>query len=169
MRDTDDLTDVVFENVTFALVGDFLPPQGAGMNANDAPIGISYARGSIALHDGADGDSAGLTFRNVTMDSNDNTIGVANELAMLQMVSVGGAKLVLDNLTLTGMNPGTATLGAQFNISGNGAADAIEIVEFADQRRRQFLCQRLRVGAHRRQHLRWPGAGPQRAQTRLRH
>ena len=128
MRDTADLTDVVFHDVTFALVSDFLPTNSGGSHSNDAPIGISYARGSIALHDGADGDSAGLTFRDVTMASNDHAMGVANELAMLQIESAGGAKLVLDGLALTGMNPGTATLGAQFNVSGNGATDAIELV-----------------------------------------
>jgi Ca2+-binding RTX toxin-like protein len=63
------------------------------------------------------------------MASNNHVIGTANELAMLQMQSAGGAKLVLDGLDLSGMNPGTATLGAQFNISGNGAADGIEIVD----------------------------------------
>ena len=51
MRGTTDLTDVVFHDVTFALTQDFVPPQGSGSNANDAPIGISYARGSIALHE----------------------------------------------------------------------------------------------------------------------
>jgi hypothetical protein len=129
MRGTTDLTDVVFHDVTFALVSDFLPTDGGGSHSNDAPIGISYARGSINLHDGGDADSAGLTFRDVTMASNDHVIGTANELAMLQMQSAGGAKLVLDGLHLSGMNPGTATLGAQFNVSGNGASDAIEIVD----------------------------------------
>jgi hypothetical protein len=130
MRGTTDLTDVVFQDVTFALTQDFVPPQGSGSNANDAPIGISYARGSIALHDGVDADGAGLTFRNVTMASNDHDIGTLNELAMLQIESDAGAKLVLDNLTLSGMNPAAdATLGAQFNVSGNGATDAIEIVD----------------------------------------
>jgi Ca2+-binding RTX toxin-like protein len=129
MRGTTDLTDVVFHDVTFALVSNFLPTDSGGSHSNDAPIGISYARGSITLHDGADADSAGLTFRDVTMASNDHMIGTANELAMLQMQSAGGAKLVLDGLDLSGMNPGTATLGAQFNISGNGAADGIEIVD----------------------------------------
>ncbi len=129
MRGTTDLTDVVFHDVTFALVSDFLPSDSGGSHSNDAPIGISYARGSITLHDGADVDSAGLAFRDVTMASNNHVIGTANELAMLQMQSAAGAKLVLDGLDLTGINPGTATLGAQFNISGNGAADGIEIVD----------------------------------------
>ncbi len=128
MRGTTDLTDVVFHDVTFALTTDFVPVNGPGTFSNDAPIGISYSRGSITLNDGDDADSAGLTFRNVTMASNDHAIGSANELAMFQIVSAGGAKLVLDNLDLSGMNPGTATLGAQFNVSGNGATDAIEIV-----------------------------------------
>jgi hypothetical protein len=128
MRATDDVTDVVFDHVTFALVSDFLP-VGAGTNSNDAPIGISYSRGSIALHDGGDADGAGLTFSNVTMASNDHVIGVANELAMFQIVNDAGAGLVLDNLTLTGMNSGTPTLGAQFNVSGNGSTDAIQIVD----------------------------------------
>jgi Ca2+-binding RTX toxin-like protein len=66
MRGTTDLTDVVFHDVTFALVSDFLPTDTGGSHSNDAPIGISYARGSITLHDGADADSAGLTFRDVT-------------------------------------------------------------------------------------------------------
>ena len=39
------------------------------------------------------------------MASNDHAIGVANELAMLQIESAGGAKLVLDNLDLDGMIP----------------------------------------------------------------
>jgi RTX calcium-binding nonapeptide repeat (4 copies) len=128
MRGTTDLTDVVFHDVTFALVSNFLPTDALGSHSNDAPIGISYARGSITLHDGGDANSAGLTFQNVTMASNDHTIGVANELAMLQVQSASGAKLVLDNLHLSGMNPGTATLGAQFNVSGNGTGDGIEIV-----------------------------------------
>ena len=169
MRSTTDLTDVVFHDVTFALVSDFLPTDSGGSHSNDAPIGISYARGSIALHDGADGDSAGLTFRDVTMASNDHTMGVANELAMLQIESAGGAKLVLDNLDLSGMNPGTATLGAQFNVSGNGAGDAIEIVDSQTSGGGNFYVSGFESALIDGNTLRRPGPGAQWREARDRH
>jgi hypothetical protein len=119
-------TDVVFEHVTFELVSNFVP-TGAGTFPNDSPIGTGFARGSIELIDGGDADNAGLTFRHVTMASGD--FDIPDTLALIFIDSgTGGARMVLDDLTITGMD-GASNLGAQFNMSPNAGETAhVEII-----------------------------------------
>ncbi|MGZ9109723.1 MAG: hypothetical protein ACXW3X_01215 [Rhodoplanes sp.] len=119
MRATSEITDAVFDHVTFSLSGDF---TGA------VPIGNGQISGSIALHDGGDADQAGLTFQHVTMASNNHLAGTT-AFVYTTMDSIGGAKMVLDDVTLTGTASGTSTgLGAQWNMTNGAGAAAVDIV-----------------------------------------
>ena len=90
---------MVFDHVTFSLTGDF---TGA------VPIGNGQISGSIAIHDGGDdAGQAGLTFPHVTMASNDHLAG-STAFVFTTIDSVGGAKMVLDDVTLTGTAAGRA-------------------------------------------------------------
>ncbi len=120
MRGTTDITDTVFDHVTFSLSGDF---SGA------VPMGNGQVSGTITLHDGADADSAGLTFQNTTMLSNNHIAG-STAFVFTLIKSDNGAKLLLDNLTLSGTASGTPSgLGAQWNMSPQTNAEhaAVEI------------------------------------------
>jgi hypothetical protein len=120
MRATSEITDSVFDHVTFSLSGDF---SGA------VPIGNGQVSGSIALHDGGDADQAGLTFQHVTLVSNDHLAGTT-AFAYTMIDSVNGAKMVLDDVTLTGTASGAATgLGAQWNMTNGTGLAAVDIVD----------------------------------------
>lgn len=120
MTATDAMTDVVFDHVTFDLTEDFV---GA------VPIGNGQVSGSIALTDG-DGDGAGLTFSHVTMASNDHDFHNSTAFVYTLVHSDTGAKMVLDDVTLTGTASGTASgLGAQWNMSPDtGQTASVDIV-----------------------------------------
>jgi len=124
MKATSSITDVVFDHVTFSLSHDF-------NSSLEATIGNGQVSGTIALHDG-NADGAGLTFQHVTMASNDHNFAGATAFAYTLVQSVGGAKLVLNDLTLSGTASGTSSgLGAQWNMSPQdsltqGAAVEIE-------------------------------------------
>ncbi|MGE4078861.1 MAG: hypothetical protein AB7F22_25200, partial [Reyranella sp.] len=114
MKGTSAITDVVFEHVTFSLT--------AGSFTGEVPIGNGQVSGSILLSDGADGDDAGLTFRHVTAASNDASFAASTAFVF---TIVHGAKMVLDDVTLTGTATGTATgLGAQWNMTPNAGETA---------------------------------------------
>jgi Ca2+-binding RTX toxin-like protein len=119
MRGTSEITDSVFDHVTFSLTGNF---SGA------VPIGNGQVSGSIALHDGGDADAAGLTFQHVTMASN-NFVAGSTSFVYTTTDSIGGAKMVLDDVTLTGTASGTATgLGAQWNMTNGTGTASVDIV-----------------------------------------
>ena len=118
MRATHDVTDVVFDHVTFSLTGDF---SGA------VPIGNGQVSETIALHDG-DADGAGLTFSSVTMASNDHVAG-STAFVYTTTDSIGGAKMVLDDVTLTGTASGTSSgLGAQWNMTNGSGMASVDII-----------------------------------------
>ena len=120
MRATSEITDAVFDHVTFSLSGAF---TGA------IPIGNGQVNGSIALHDGGDADQAGLTFSHVTMASNNNNFAASTAFVYTMFDSVGGAKMVLDDVTLTGTASGTASgIGAQWNMTNGTGTAAVDIV-----------------------------------------
>ena len=117
MRGTSEITDSVFDHVTFSLSGDF---TGA------VPIGNGQVSGSIALHDGGDADQAGLTFQHVTMASN-NHLGGSTAFVYTTTDSIGGAKMVLDDVTLTG-TADPSGLGAQWNMTNGSGTASVDIV-----------------------------------------
>jgi hypothetical protein len=120
MRNTTDITDAVFDHVTFSLTGNISGPIA---------IGNGQVNGTIALHDGADGDTAGLTFQHSTMLSNNHVAG-STAFAFTLFQSIGGAKLLLDDTTLIGTASGAATgLGAQWNMSPQDSNTQHAIVE----------------------------------------
>src|SRR5262249_54032609 len=96
LRATGEITDSVFDHVTFSLSGNY---SGA------VPIGNGQVSGSIALHDGSDADQAGLTFQHVTMASNNHLAGTT-AFVYTTTDSVNGARMVLDDVTLTGTASG---------------------------------------------------------------
>jgi hypothetical protein len=122
MRGTTDITDTVFDQVTFSLSGNF---------TGEMPIGNGQSHGTIALHDGEDDDSAGLTFQHVTMASNDHNFMSSVAFAYTMVQSIDGAKLVIDDVNLSGTASGTNSgLGAQWNMSPQNSTQhaAVEIM-----------------------------------------
>ena len=117
MRATSEITDAVFDHVTFSLSGDF---TGA------VPIGNGQISGSIAIHDGGDAGQAGLTFQHVTMASNNHLAG-STAFVFTTTDSIGGAKMVLDDVTLTG-TAAAGGLGAQWNMTNGTGRAAVDIV-----------------------------------------
>jgi hypothetical protein len=117
MRATTEVTDSVFDHVTFSLSSDF---TGA------VPIGNGQISGSMALHDGGDADQAGLTFQHVTMASNNHLAG-STAFVYTTTDSIGGAKMVLDDVTLTG-TAALGGLGAQWNMTNGTGTAAVDIV-----------------------------------------
>ena len=65
---------------------------------------------------------SGLTFANVTMNSNDYNFANSTAFAYTLFHSVNGAQLVLNHVSLNGTASGTSSrgLGAQWNMSPNG-------------------------------------------------
>jgi Ca2+-binding RTX toxin-like protein len=119
MRPTSEITDAVFDHVTFSLTGDF---------TGEIPIGNGQLASSIALHDGADADGAGLTFRHVTMASNNHDFVGSTAFVYTMTDSIAGAKLVLDDVTLSGTASGGPTgLGAQWNMTP-GVGGSVDII-----------------------------------------
>ena len=116
MRATSEITDAVFDHVTFSLSGDF---TGA------VPIGNGQISGSIAIHDGGDAGQAGLTFQHVTMASNNHLAG-STAFVFTTTDSIGGAKMVLDDVTLTG-TAAAGGLGAQWNMTNGTGRAAVDI------------------------------------------
>jgi hypothetical protein len=82
--------------------------------------------------------------------------------------SVGGAKMVLDDVTLTG-TAATGGLGAQWNMTNGTGTAARRYRQLAHQRRRQLLRLRLRQRHRPGQHLRRPGHRAQRRRPCDRH
>ena len=117
MRSTSEITDAVFDHVTFSLTSDF---TGA------VPIGNGQVSGSIALHDGGDADQAGLTFQHVTMASNNHLAG-STAFVYTTTDSIRGAKMVLDDVTLTG-TADPSGLGAQWNMTNGSGTASVDIV-----------------------------------------
>ncbi len=120
MRGTGEVTDSTFHNVTFNLTANVSDP---------ILIGNGQVNGSMALND-VNGDGAGLTFSNVTMNSNDHDFSNSTAFAYTLFHSVGGARMLLDGVSLNGTASGTATgLGAQWNMSPNGGETASVTIE----------------------------------------
>ncbi|WP_421722898.1 beta strand repeat-containing protein [Bauldia sp.] len=118
MTGTTSVTDIVFENVTFSLTDDFTGAVAIGNGQGVLPM---------AINDGGDADDAGLTFLNVTMDSNNFEAGTTSFI-YTTTESVGGAKIVLDGVNLVGTSSGGPTgLGAQWNMNGEDSS-FVEIV-----------------------------------------
>jgi RTX calcium-binding nonapeptide repeat (4 copies) len=117
MRGTTEITDSVFDHVTFSLSADF---TGA------APIGNGQVSNSIALHDVGDADQAGLTFQHVTMASN-NHLAESTAFVYTTTDSIGGAKMVLNDVTLTG-TADPSGLGAQWNMTNGTGTASVDIV-----------------------------------------
>jgi len=118
MRNTTDLTDIVFDSVSFSQTADF---------TGETTIGNGQLSGTMALHD-ADDDGAGLTFRHVTIASNDHDSTAATAFAYTTFASIDGARLLLDDLTLSG-TASAAGLGAQWNMTSpnNATPASVEI------------------------------------------
>jgi hypothetical protein len=121
MKGTSSITDAVFDHITFSLTSDFV---------GEVPIGNGQVAGSIAINDGADAGTAGLTFQHVVMASNNHNFTSAVAFVYTTIHSVGGAKMVLDDVTLSGTASGTAGgLGAQWNMTPNtGETASVDIV-----------------------------------------
>ena len=157
MRATSEITDAVFDHVTFSLSGDF---TGA------VPIGNGQISGSIALHDGGDADQAGLTFQHVTMASNNHLAGTT-AFVYTTMESVGGGQ--------DGARRRDAHRHGLRDV--DGPRRPVEHDErrgpgfrrhrqLAHQHRREFYVSGFNGVTHPGQHLRRPGRRPQRRQAR---
>jgi len=118
LRGTHTLSDVVFDHVTFSVTRDLA-------HAQTPPIGNGDDGVSIALVD-ADGDGAGLTFRDVTAKSNGHTVTNpdGNVLAYLTM---HGARLVLDGVDVSG-TVAAGGQGAQWNMETGGLPGALSLI-----------------------------------------
>lgn len=114
MRATSSIADVAFANVTFELAHDF---TGA------VAIGNGQVSGTIGLIDGGDADDYGLTFTDVTMASNDHAVGST----AFVYTTFKGAPMLLDGVTLTGMD-GATNIGAQWNMTNGDGPAEVEIV-----------------------------------------
>jgi hypothetical protein len=120
MTATQEITDSAFNNVTFNL---------NSSSSATVLIGNGQVAGSMALND-ADGDGAGLTFANVTMNSNDNNFANSTAFAFTLFHSVNGAQMLLNNVSLNGTASGTNSgLGAQWNMSPNSGETANVTIE----------------------------------------
>ena len=124
MTGTQEVTDSVFANDTFSLTHDYSGAQA---------IGNGQVSGSIALNGDANntdgiGGSNGLTFNNVTANSNDFQAG-STAFAYTLFHSAAGAQLVLNGVNLEGTSSDLTTgLGAQWNLSPNtGETSAVTI------------------------------------------
>src|SRR5262249_33217629 len=119
MKGTSEVTDSVFDHVTFSLSGDF---------TGEVPIGNGQVAGSIALHSNFGG--AGLTFQHVTMDSNDHAFPNSVAFVYTTIHTDPGVAMVLNDVTLSGTASGTSGgLGAQWNMTPNsGESASVEIV-----------------------------------------
>lgn len=118
MTGTTVVTDVVFHDVTFALAADFTGFVAIG-NGQSVP--------AMVLSDGADADNAGLTFRDVTMATNNFLAGTT---AFVYTTFNGAAPMVIDGVTLSGTAAPmgtTSALGAQWNMTNQGGAAHVEI------------------------------------------
>ncbi len=104
MTHTTDLTDVVFNNINISLTSDF---TGA------VAIGNGQVSGTINLHD-ADNDGKGLTFQNVTIDGNNHDLS-STSLVYTMVDSIGGAEMLLNNVSLSGVNG--SGIGTQWNMT----------------------------------------------------
>ncbi|MGE0574206.1 MAG: DUF4214 domain-containing protein [Reyranella sp.] len=118
LRNTNTLTDVVFSQVTFALTQDH-------ENDQTPPIGNGDDGVSIGLVDG-DGDGAGLTFSEVTLRSNGHTV-TNPDGNVLSYMTVHGARLVLDNVDLSGTVSASGQ-GAQWNMETGGLPGALSLI-----------------------------------------
>lgn len=118
MTGTTVVTDVVFHDVTFALAADFTGYVAIG-NGQSVP--------AMVLSDGADADNAGLTFRDVTMATNNFLAGTT---AFVYTTFNGAAPMVIDGVTLSGTAAPmgtTSALGAQWNMTNQGGTAHVEI------------------------------------------
>jgi Ca2+-binding RTX toxin-like protein len=121
MRSTTSVTDVAFHHVTFELTSAY---------TGTIAIGNGQGVGTIAVHDGDDEGSAGLTFQNVTMASNDHLSPASTAFIYTKIASVEGARMVIDGVSLTGATTGGTGIGAQWNMSppDNDTSAAVDIV-----------------------------------------
>ena len=115
MTQTQEVTSSGFSNVTFNL-------ESASSAA--VLIGNGQVAGSMALQ------GVGLTFLNVTMNSNDNNFANSTAFVYTLFHSVNGAQLLLNGVTLEGTASGTNSgLGAQWNMSPQGSQTAAVTIE----------------------------------------
>ena len=115
MTGTQEVTSSEFSNVTFNL---------NSSSTAAVLIGNGQVAGSMALQ------GNGLTFSNVTMNSNDNNFAKSTAFAYTLFHSVNGAQLVLDGVNLNGTASGSSTgLGAQWNMSPNPGETADVTIE----------------------------------------
>ena len=110
MTGTQEVTSSAFSNVSFNLLSD---------STATILMGNGQVAGSMALQ------GTGLTFSNVTMNSNNHNFSNSTAFVYTLFHSVGGAQLLLDGVHLNGTASGTNSgLGAQWNMSPNSGETA---------------------------------------------
>ncbi len=115
MTGTQEVTSSTFSKVTFNLLSD---------SSATILVGNGQVAGSMALQ------GTGLTFSNVTMNSNDNNFAGSTAFAYTLFHSVGGAQMTLNGVSLNGTASGTNSgLGAQWNMSPNTGETANVTIE----------------------------------------
>jgi Ca2+-binding RTX toxin-like protein len=114
MTGTTEVTSSVFDHVAFGLSGDFTGAQA---------IGNGQVSGTMALN------GTGLAFQHVAMASNNHLSG-ATAFVYTLMQTTGTAKLVLDDVTLSGHD--SSGLGAQWNMSPQDSISQHAAVELTN-------------------------------------
>jgi RTX calcium-binding nonapeptide repeat (4 copies) len=115
MTHTTEVTSSEFSNVTFNLQSD---------STATILVGNGQGVGSMVLQ------GSGLTFSDVTMNSNDYNFANSTAFAYTAFRTNGNAQLVLDHVSLNGTASGTTSgLGAQWNMSPNPGETAAVTIE----------------------------------------